>query len=590
MATHLFFRCVFVLAAAAASDVLPEQLPPPCESAIYCHGSLLHTVQMARLFQDSKTFVDKKLRFHPDLVLLQFERLMNVTSGLPSDADLAQFVEDCFESEGSEFEDWYPSDWTDDPAFLEKIRDAKLRQWGRELHDAWKYLGRKIKDDVRDHPELYSMIYVPNPFVVPGGRFREFYYWDSYWIIQGLLISEMKDTVKGMIENFLNLVDTIGLVPNGGRIYYEQRSQPPLLTAMMERYVYATGDVDFLRRNIHLLEKEMQFWLANRTVTVDGHTLARFNVESDGPRPESYREDYETAHGMSDAERRNLYANLKSGAESGWDFSSRWYIVDNGSVAGDLTHLRTRHIVPVDLNAFLCMNARLLSNMFTLVGDQSRAQLYGRVFLDWKEAIHKVLWNDEKGAWFDYDLINQVQRPYFYASNLAPLWANVWDADSTNIEAIVDRILAYLDHSHATKFCGGLPTSMRDSGQQWDFPNGWPPLQQLIIVGLENTGDERARRLAFDLAQKWIANNYDAYQDAVPSAMFEKYDVTVSGLPGGGGEYDVQLGFGWTNGVVLELLTTYGDRLTSQPSGIDCSGWPDSVSGEAAAFLANWIG
>ena len=95
--------------------------------------------------------------------------------------------------------------------------------------------------------------------------------------------------VKGMIENFLNLVDTIGLVPNGGRIYYEQRSQPPLLTAMMERYVYATGDVDFLRRNIHLLEKEMQFWLANRTVTVDGHTLARFNVESDGPRPESYR-------------------------------------------------------------------------------------------------------------------------------------------------------------------------------------------------------------------------------------------------------------------------------------------------------------
>ena len=107
-----------------------------------------------------------------------------------------------------------------------------------------------------------------------------------------------------------------------------------------------------------------------------------------------FREDYETAHGMSDAERRNLYANLKSGAESGWDFSSRWYIVDNGSVAGDLTHLRTRHIVPVDLNAFLCMNARLLSNMFALVGDQSRAQLYGRVFLDWKEAIHKVPLSD----------------------------------------------------------------------------------------------------------------------------------------------------------------------------------------------------
>ncbi len=133
------------------------------------------------------------------------------------------------------------------------------------------------------------MIYVPNPFIVPGGRFREFYYWDSYWIVQGLLISGMNHTVKGMLENFLQVVDTIGLVPNGGRIYYEQRSQPPLLIAMMERFVNATGDVEFLRRNVHLLEKEMQFWLVNRTVTVDGHMLARFNVESDGPRPESYR-------------------------------------------------------------------------------------------------------------------------------------------------------------------------------------------------------------------------------------------------------------------------------------------------------------
>ena len=133
---------------------------------------------------------------------------------------------------------------------------------------------------------------------------------------------------------------------------------------------------------------------------------------------------------------------------------------------------------------------------------------------------------------------------------------------------------------------------MHDSGQQWDFPNGWPPLQQLIIQGLENTGDPRAKKLAFDLAQKWILNNFEAYKESMPNAMFEKYDVTVVGLPGGGGEYDVQLGFGWTNGVILELLTLYGDRLTSQTDGVDCSRFPSAAVGigGGAAFVAAAVG
>lgn len=91
-----------------------------------------------------------------------------------------------------------------------------------------------------------------------------------------------------MLENFLQIVDQYGMIPNGGRIYYEQRSQPPMLIPMIDRYINATGDVGFLQGRIHLLEKEFQFWLKNRTISVKGHTLARFNVESDGPRPESY--------------------------------------------------------------------------------------------------------------------------------------------------------------------------------------------------------------------------------------------------------------------------------------------------------------
>ena len=114
-------------------------------SPIFCHGRLLHTVQMAQLFRDSKTFVDKKLRFHPDVVLVEFERLMDDTGGRPTRDNLTRFVADCFDNEGSEFEHWHPSDWVESPAFLQQIHDAQLKEWGLELHGAWKSLGRKIK-------------------------------------------------------------------------------------------------------------------------------------------------------------------------------------------------------------------------------------------------------------------------------------------------------------------------------------------------------------------------------------------------------------------------------------------------------------
>ena len=130
-------------------------------------------------------------------------------------------------------------------------------------------------------------------FASTGGRFREFYYWDTYWIIQGLLLSEMYDTTRGILENFLSMVDTYGHVPNGGRVYYIQRSQPPLLIPMVDSYVTQTGNITFLRNNINLLEKEFKFWMSNRTVTVniDGneYKLARHYAPSQGPRPEGYR-------------------------------------------------------------------------------------------------------------------------------------------------------------------------------------------------------------------------------------------------------------------------------------------------------------
>lgn len=248
---------------------------------------------MAGLYTDSKTFVDMKIKTSPEEVLHRFELMMNVTDNTPTKAEIQNFVKENFDREGSEFQAWDPPDWKQSPSFLSKVKDRKFRDWASHLNLLWKFLGRKIKDEVHEHPELYSIIYVPNAVIVPGGRFREFYYWDSYWIMKGLLLSEMTDTVRGMIENFLHIVRTYGHIPNGGRIYYLMRSQPPLLSTMVQMYFEHTKDIEFVQKHIGALEKEFEFWMRNRTVAVekDGkhYTLARYNDRSYGPRPESYR-------------------------------------------------------------------------------------------------------------------------------------------------------------------------------------------------------------------------------------------------------------------------------------------------------------
>lgn len=224
---------------------------------------------------------------------------------------------------------------------------------------------------------MYSIIHVPHPVIVPGGRFREFYYWDSYWIIRGLLYSEMYDTVKGMLDNFLTIIDRFNFIPNGGRIYYAARTQPPLLTGMIKSYVDDTNDVDFLRKALPLLEREFYFFINNHMVDVKGHSVAVYGDKSTGPRPESYREDYELGKSFDTEEQRQaFYAELKAGAESGMDYSSRWFINANGTNEGTLRDLKCRSIVAVDLNAILYWNAKLIAEFSIKTGNATKAALF----------------------------------------------------------------------------------------------------------------------------------------------------------------------------------------------------------------------
>ncbi|XP_041090784.1 trehalase [Polyodon spathula] len=528
---------------------------------IYCSGDLLKQVQLAKLFDDDKHFVDMKLKEPPEKVLSAFHNLTaGAPGGKPSVAQLREFLGSFFEAPGQEFEPWTPADWHSGPQFLERISDPSLRSWAAELHALWKSLGRKVRDDVKNHPELYSQIYTPNPIIVPGGRFREIYYWDSYWVINGLLLSEMKDTAKGMIENFFHLVHRYGFIPNGGRVYYEQRSQPPFLTLMVESYYQATLDKEFLRGAVELLEQEYWFWMRNRSVSIEIqgalHTLNQYSVQAGEPRPESYSDDWELAEGLTEAGKQALWVELQSGAESGWDFSSRWFIDSKGQNRGTLRDIRTRHIVPVDLNALLCRNERTIASFHRALGNLEMAEQFEVALKSRVEAVRAVFWDESLGAWFDYSLQTKSSHQAFYPSNLAPLWAECFSEPSAG-----ERALRYLQDSGVLGYRNGIPTSQMESGEQWDYPNAWPPLQLMIIEGLMKLSSEKAEQVTFDLAQKWIRTNWAAYQR--DKAMFEKYDVNGDGKPGGGGEYDVQLGFGWTNGVALQLLNQFGGQLTS---------------------------
>lgn len=557
---------------ACVSGLRTEQLPQSCDSPIYCQGDLLHDVQMARLFPDSKSFVDLKMRKSEKEVLSSFDGLKSKFNGTIPKDELKSFVDanfvDCpADPKCKELEIWTPHDWMPNPAVLDRIVDIRYRLWAYELNGIWKNLSRKMSSTVQKDSAMTSLIYLPKGFAIPGGRFKEMYYWDNYWILKGLLQCDMYKTAKGLIENFFELVKKVGHIPNGSRVYYWQRSQPPMLTLMVDAYIRASKDEAFINsRNLEILDKELQYFIENRQVEVKKHnktfTMYRYYAPSDGPRPESYREDYLLAESLPDDQKTKLYINLKSAAESGWDFSSRWFITKNGTNEGTLADINTEHIIPVDLNAILYGCFETIAKWYQWQGNYSKYWYYRFKAVELATAIEKVLWNNNDGIWYDYDTLNDRQREYFYVSNFAPLWTGAYTFYRHDLSR---KIMNYILKLGLHKFRGGTPQSLFNTGEQWDYPNAWAPSQAIFIQGLQRLGTREAEQMAALLAAKWIYTNYKGF--ASTGKMFEKYDAEKVGSGGGGGEYEPQEGFGWSNGVVLEFLDHYGPYLKSSYRG-----------------------
>ncbi|POZ19370.1 alpha,alpha-trehalase [Lelliottia aquatilis] len=506
------------VAALSFADTLP---PMQKQSPDILLGPLFSDVQSAKLFPDQKTFADAVPKSDPLMILADY-RMQHQQRGF----DLRHFVDMNFTL----------------PAEGEKYVPPAGQNLREHIDGLWPVLTRTTdKADKWD-----SLLPLPKPYVVPGGRFREVYYWDSYFTMLGLAESDHWDKISDMVANFGYELDNFGHIPNGNRSYYLSRSQPPFFALMVE--LLATHDKDALKTYLPQMEKEYTYWMegvetlqpgqANKRVVKldDGSVLNRYWDDRDTPRPESWLDDVTTAKNNPNRPATEIYRDLRSAAASGWDFSSRW--MDDPQKLGTI---RTTSIVPVDLNALLFKMEKLLAKASQEAGDTERANRYETLANARQKAIESHLWNEKEGWYADYDLKSKKVRNQLTAAALFPLYVNVASKERADkvARATASRLLKP----------GGVSTTTINSGQQWDAPNGWAPLQWVAAEGLQNYGH---KKVAMDVTWRFLTNvqhTYDREQKLV-----EKYDVSTTGTGGGGGEYPLQDGFGWTNGVTLKML------------------------------------
>jgi alpha,alpha-trehalase len=297
--------------------------------------------------------------------------------------------------------------------------------------------------------------------------------------------------------------------------------------------------------NLPAMEREYAYWMdrsaeTRHVVTMpDGGVLNRYWDLFSIPRQEAYTEDVATA--PADPQQAVVvYKHIRSAAESGWDFSSRWF--RDGQT---LATIHTTDIVPVDLNCLLHHLEITIAKAHKLAGDPSAAARYAGLADARKKAIIAWCWSPASKWFCDYDLESKSQSPQLTLAGMAPFFLRI------GTEAQLDQSLPLIQNSFLKP--GGVVTSLKETGQQWDAPNGWAPLQWMTVAGLDNYGKTGLSRT---IAQRWIALNVRVY--GATGKLTEKYDVVDADKPGGGGEYPSQDGFGWTNGVLLALIHKYG--------------------------------
>jgi len=508
------------------------------------YQELFIAVQQGRVFDDSKTFVDCAPQGEPVDILAAYRAECRAQG-----FDLARFV-------NAHFRSVHPA-----PTDYESVPGQPIRE---HIASLWTVLTRHPEA----HPPASSLLQLPHPYVVPGGRFGELYYWDSYFTMLGLAADGRKRRVGDMLENFAYLIDAYGHVPNGTRSYYLGRSQPPMFALMVElgQEQGICEATDFLAQ----LQQEHAWWMRGaedlpkgqarlRVVRLpNGALLNRYWDDRDTPREESWLEDVTTVRSAR-RQPEEVYRHLRAACESGWDFSTRWLREPpaptrppraaanrhDAVTAASLVSICTTDILPVDLNALLYRLERQIATLAAKAGDAATHRRFEALAEDRRAAIQALMWHEEAGAFFDHDWRLGARRDCLTGACTVPLFVGLADdrQAAATARTLQQRMLAP----------GGLATTECGSDQQWDRPNGWAPLQWMAVVGLRRHGQ---CALADTIAQRWLSTVAALYERE--GKLVEKYALRAveadSTHGGGGGEYPLQDGFGWTNGVAAAML------------------------------------
>lgn len=486
-------------------------------------GDLFAEVQRTRVYDDGKTFADLIPRRRMKSIVEEYK-----IERQDPNFDLRDFVSRHFYAF-----DYHKTSYITNPHSTEREHISEL----------WHVLERRNRRD------RGSLIALPHSYIVPGGRFSEQFYWDSYFIMLGLAADGRWDMIEGMLKNYAYMMRKFGFIPTANRTYFLSRSQPPFFSHMVRLLARHKGRRVIVEYLPYLL-LEHRFWMKGRSkLSVsehrayarvaempDGSLLNRYYDNKTTPRPESLREDVLTAEQAGDRQRDRLFLHLRAAAESGWDFSSRWFMDP-----ADIRTIHTSDIIPVDLNSLLYQLETTIAEAYQLLRQPILARKFQVSAERRGRALNAYCWDEKEQFFVDYNFHHNESTGRLSLAAVFPLYARL--ASSRQAAAVAARIEADFLKD------GGLITTLVDNGQQWDSPNGWAPLHWVAIEGLRNYGHHR---LAEEIKTRWITTNRKVFRDK--GKMIEKYNVVDDSGLGGGGEYPLQDGFGWTNGVLAALL------------------------------------
>lgn len=372
-----------------------------------------------------------------------------------------------------------------------------------------------------------SLIGLPNPYLVPAHdptssfNFDEMYYWDSYFMVQGMLkYPEKKQLVMGILENLFSLLQRFKIIPNASRTYLMGRSQPPLLTSFIfDVYEAYKLDQRWLAQAISYAKTEYQtVWM--------GKVKPHWHQVHEGL---SRYFDVNVLHDLAEA-------------ESGWDMTTRF-------------NRRCLDYLPVDLNALLYKYEVDFAKAADILGQSEEADEWRNIAKQRALTMSRLMWNKTKGLYFDYDFKKEAQGAVVSVATYYPLWAGM--VDKTKAKELIRNLKRFEMKGGLSTTEGGLGEKRASSGTpaQWAYPNGWAPLQFLAVQALEKSGEHEAARR---IATKWLKTNLDWFNEH--GVFLEKYNVVKPSEHPLEGVYPSQQGFGWTNAVFERFCQDYIDN------------------------------